>query len=63
MTKQRDVVEALEDLGMHGSTKVMVGGAPVTQAWADEIGADGYSEDAMGAVTLAKELLAPTQKE
>jgi corrinoid protein of di/trimethylamine methyltransferase len=63
MTKQRDVVEALEDMGLHGSIKVIIGGAPVTQAWADEVGADGYSEDAVGAVALAKELLAPTPKE
>jgi len=35
----------------------MVGGAPVTQSWAAEIGADGYSEDAMGAVQLAKTLV------
>jgi methanogenic corrinoid protein MtbC1 len=34
----------------------MVGGAPVTRSWAEEIGADGYAEDAMGAVTLAKQL-------
>jgi trimethylamine corrinoid protein len=60
MVKQRDVVEALEDLGLRGSIKVLVGGAPVTQAWADEIGADGYSEDALGAVAVAKALLAPT---
>jgi corrinoid protein of di/trimethylamine methyltransferase len=65
MAKQRDVVEALEDMGLRGSIRVMVGGAPVTQTWADEIGADGYSQDAVGAVAVAKELLAtpPTQKE
>jgi len=37
--------------------KVMVGGAPVTREWVAEIGADGYSEDAIGAVTVAKELV------
>ncbi len=58
MVKQRDVVEALEDMGLRASIKVLVGGAPVNQAWADEIGADGYSEDAVGAVAVAKELLA-----
>lgn len=65
MAKQRDLVEALEDIGLRASIKVMVGGAPVTQAWADEIGADGYSQDALGAVAVAKELLAatPTIKE
>jgi corrinoid protein of di/trimethylamine methyltransferase len=58
MVKQRDVIEALEDLGLRPQVKVMVGGAPVTQSWAAEIGADGYSEDAMGAVQLAKTLVA-----
>lgn len=58
MVKQRDVVEALEDMGLHRSIKVLVGGAPVTQAWANDIGADGYSEDAVGAVTVAREILA-----
>ncbi|HHS97993.1 MAG TPA: cobalamin-binding protein [Chloroflexi bacterium] len=57
MVKQRDVVEALEDAGLRPKVKVMVGGAPVTQGWADEIGADGYSEDAIGAVALAKRLV------
>jgi len=57
MVKQRDVVEALDDIGLRSTIKVMVGGAPVTPDWAEEIGADGYSEDAVGAVTVAKELL------
>ncbi len=57
MVKQRDVVEALEDAGLRPKVKVIVGGAPVTQSWADEIGADGYSEDAIGAVALAKRLV------
>ena len=57
MVKQRDVVEALDDAGLRPKVKVMVGGAPVTQGWADEIGADGYSEDAIGAVALAKRLV------
>jgi methanogenic corrinoid protein MtbC1 len=65
MVKQCDVVEALEDMNLHSAIKVMVGGAPVTRDWADEIGADGYSEDVVGAVAVAKERLAatPTQKE
>ncbi len=58
MVRQRDVVEALEDAGLRSQVKVMVGGAPVTRAWAQEIGADGYSEDAIGAVAVAKQLLA-----
>ena len=56
MVKQRDVIEALEDMGLE-NIKVMVGGAPVTRSWMEEIGADGYSEDAIGAVIVAKELL------
>ena len=60
MVRQRDVIEALDDMGLRPGIKVMVGGAPVTQSWASEIGADGYSEDAMGAVRLAKQLVAPT---
>ena len=56
MVKQRDVIEALDDLGL-GQVKVMVGGAPVTRGWMEEIGADGYSEDAIGAVAVAKGLL------
>lgn len=57
MVKQRDVIEALDDMGMRPKVKVMVGGAPVTRTWADEIGADAFSEDAVGAVTVAKQLL------
>ena len=57
MVRQRDVIEALEDVGLRDKVKVMVGGAPVTQEWVQQIGADGYSEDAVGAVTLAKKLL------
>jgi trimethylamine corrinoid protein len=58
MTGQRNVIEALDDLGLRPKVKVMVGGAPVTRTWAEEIGADGYSEDAIGAVELAKSLMA-----
>jgi methanogenic corrinoid protein MtbC1 len=57
MVRQRDVIEALEDVGLRDKVKVMVGGAPVTQEWVRQIGADGYSEDAVGAVSLAKKLL------
>jgi len=57
MVRQRDVVKALEDIGLRSSIKVMVGGAPVTRDWVKEIGADSYSEDAVGAVAVAKELL------
>jgi corrinoid protein of di/trimethylamine methyltransferase len=57
MLAQRDVVEALAQAGLREQVKVLVGGAPVTAAWAEEIGADGYAEDAVGAVQKAKELL------
>ena len=57
MVRQRDVIEALDDLGLRPKVKVMVGGAPVTREWVQEIGADGYSEDAFGAVQVAKQLL------
>lgn len=57
MVRQRDVIEALDDIGLRPGVKVMVGGAPVTQSWAAEIGADGFSEDAIGAVSLAKQLV------
>lgn len=57
MVRQRDVIEALEDVGLRARVKVMVGGAPVTHEWVQQIGADGYSEDAVGAVSVAKKLL------
>ena len=52
------VIKAIEEAGLRDRVKIMVGGAPVTQEFADEIGADGTAEDAAAAVTLAKELLA-----
>ncbi len=55
MVRMSDVVKALETAGMRGQVKVMVGGAPVTQRFATEIGADGYAPDAAGAADLAKE--------
>jgi dimethylamine corrinoid protein len=56
MVVQREIIEALKKAGMRDRVKVMVGGAPVTRSWADEIGADGYAEDAIGAVNVAKQL-------
>ena len=58
MTGQRTVIELLAKAGLRPKVKVIVGGAPVTRSWAAEIGADGMSEDAMGAVVLAKSWLA-----
>ena len=57
MGYMKEVIEALEKAGIRDQVKVMVGGAPVTQGFADEIGADGYSDNANSAVTVAKELL------
>lgn len=57
MTGQRTVVAELAAAGLRPGVKVIVGGAPVTSGWAAEIGADGYSEDAVGAVVLAKRLV------
>jgi corrinoid protein of di/trimethylamine methyltransferase len=59
MNVQRKVIEALGAAGLRERVKVMVGGAPVSRAWADEIGADGYAEDAVGAVDLAVKLASP----
>ena len=58
MVRQKDVIRALEEQGLRPQVKVMVGGAPVTADWAKQIGADGFSEDAIGAVALARELAA-----
>ena len=57
MRNQKGVVEALEKEGLRARVKVIVGGAPVTRRWAEEIGADGYATDAMSAVVLARELM------
>jgi corrinoid protein of di/trimethylamine methyltransferase len=57
MTGQKSVVEVLHSLGLRPQVNVMVGGAPVTQSWANEIGADGYGKDALAAVALAKRLV------
>jgi corrinoid protein of di/trimethylamine methyltransferase len=58
MNGQRKVIEALSREGLREDVRVMVGGAPVTAQWADQIGADGYAEDAIGAVALARRLVA-----
>lgn len=58
MKNQRGVVEALDRAGLRPTVKIMVGGAPVTRRWAEEIGADGYAKDAMSAVVLAQDLMA-----
>jgi len=57
MRNQKAVIEALQNAGLRPRVKVMVGGAPVTRKWAEEIGADGYARDAMSAVALARNLM------
>ena len=57
MTVQGQIIKELSEAGLRDQVKVVVGGAPVTRSWAEEIGADGYAEDAMGAVQLIKGLV------
>jgi corrinoid protein of di/trimethylamine methyltransferase len=57
MTMMKAVIEALEKAGMRQKTRVIIGGAPITQQYADEIGADGYSDNASAAVALARKLV------
>jgi corrinoid protein of di/trimethylamine methyltransferase len=57
MVKQKEVIDELYKLGLRKKVKVMVGGAPVTRDWVQKIEADGYSEDAIGAVAVAKQVL------
>ena len=57
-TTMKETVEALNAADFRGNIKVMVGGAPITEAFAEEIGADGYSDDAASAASLAKKLAA-----
>jgi 5-methyltetrahydrofolate--homocysteine methyltransferase len=57
MREQQTIIDALKEEGIRDQVKVMVGGAPVTQSWAEQIGADGYAEDAISAVDLAYRLI------
>ncbi len=57
MSEQRSVIDLLRRQGLRGSLKVMVGGAPVSQRWAEEIGADAYAANAQEAVDKAKKML------
>ena len=58
MQAMRSTMDAMEDMGVRDEVKIIVGGAPVTDAFAKEIGADGYAPDASRAVALAKEIVA-----
>lgn len=57
MIYMKEIIQALKDAGLKDKVKVIIGGAPVTQAYADQIEADGYAPDAASAVDLAKNLL------
>lgn len=58
LPSMKRMIDRLTQDGLRGGVKVMIGGAPVTQDFADEIGADGYSDNAAGAVNLARQLMA-----
>jgi 5-methyltetrahydrofolate--homocysteine methyltransferase len=58
MPSMKTTIEALKEAGVRDRVKVMIGGAPVTRHYAEQIGADGYSESAAAAVTLARSLMA-----
>jgi 5-methyltetrahydrofolate--homocysteine methyltransferase len=58
MNSMKTTVEAIKAAGVRDKVKIMIGGAPVTQKYADEIGADGYSTNANSAVALARKLVA-----
>jgi 5-methyltetrahydrofolate--homocysteine methyltransferase len=58
MTQMKATIDALEEAGLRDSVKIMIGGAPVTAAFAEQIGADAYAPDAATAVELARELTA-----
>ena len=57
MLNMKSTIEKLNEMGIRNSVKVVIGGAPVTQSYADEISADGYAPDAASAVSLVKKLL------
>jgi len=57
MTQMKAVIEALKTAGVRDKVKVIIGGAPITQQYADEIGADGYSDNASGAVSIARKIV------
>jgi 5-methyltetrahydrofolate--homocysteine methyltransferase len=57
MPSMKDVVKAVGDSDLKDKVKVFIGGAPVTQSYAEEIGADGYAPDAASAVDEAKQML------
>jgi methylmalonyl-CoA mutase cobalamin-binding domain/chain len=57
MVEQKKIIDALKAAGKRDDVRVIVGGAPVTHEWAKKISADGYSDDAIGAVALVNSLI------
>jgi len=57
MPSMKKCIEAVKEAGLRDQVKILIGGAPVTQAYADQIGADGYAPDASSAARAAKALL------
>jgi corrinoid protein of di/trimethylamine methyltransferase len=62
MPGQKEVIEVLKEMGLRDRYYVIIGGGPVNQQWADQIGADGYGETAADAVLLARDFLAERKK-
>ena len=62
VARQKEIIELLEEEGLRKGVKIMIGGAPINQAWAEKIGADGYAEDATVAVDVAKGFVAEKLK-
>ena len=58
MTNMQLAIQAITEAGLRDKVRIIIGGAPITKSYADEIGADGYAEDASSAVRLVKEVLA-----
>jgi 5-methyltetrahydrofolate--homocysteine methyltransferase len=61
MVEMKNTIDALEEAGLRKSVKIIVGGAPLTQAFADQIGADGYAYDAPGAAQKCSDLISDLQ--
>jgi 5-methyltetrahydrofolate--homocysteine methyltransferase len=61
MPKMKTTIEALKSAGLRDKVKVIVGGAPISQAYCEEIGADAYSETASGAAVIARDLMVATK--
>jgi 5-methyltetrahydrofolate--homocysteine methyltransferase len=57
MPNMKVTIEAIKQAGLRNKAKILIGGAPITQAYANEIGADGYAPDASAAVRKARELI------